>query len=192
MGSKSPGNGPLLLGPHRISTDNRLRLRTGPAPRWRLGVLSKRVRGDHSQQRHAGVSIGTRMRWWAALTCLDLVAKPSPAREGAGRRVRVFGRVGPPRRRVCHDRGPARPVWPGRDPRRTDERCPAPAAPAPRPRAGPRALTRCRGARGGGPARGAGRRGRSCGAADGLAPPAPAAPDRRRVGPRRRAVPARE
>ena len=96
------------------------------------------------------------MRWWGALTCLDLVAKPSPAREGAGRRVRVFGRVGPPRRRVCHDRGPARPVWPGRDPRRTDERCPPPAAPAPRPRAGPRALTRCRGARGGGPARGGG------------------------------------
>ena len=32
-----------------------------------------------------------------------------PGTRGAGRRVRVFGRLGPPRRRVCHDRGPARP-----------------------------------------------------------------------------------
>ena len=46
-------------------------------------------------------------------------------------------------------------------------------------------------ARGGGPARGAGRRCRPRGAANGLAPPAPAAPDRRRVGRRPRAVPAR-
>ena len=56
---------------------------------------------------------------------------------------------------------------------------------------GRRALTRWCVARGGGPGRGAGRRGRSCGAADGLAPPAPAARDRRRAGLQRRAVPAR-
>ena len=51
---------------------------------------------------------------------------------------------------------------------------------------GPRILTRCRVARGEGA-----RRGRPRGAADGPAPPAPAARDRRRAGPRRRAVPAR-
>ena len=54
-----------------------------------------------------------------------------------------------------------------------------------------RVLTRWCVARGGGVRRGAGRLCRPCGAADGMAPPAPAAPDRRRVGPRRRAVPAR-
>ena len=61
--------------------------------RTRASVLSKRVRGDHSQQRHAGVSIGTRIRWWGALTCLDLVAKPSPAPEARGGGA---DRVGPP------------------------------------------------------------------------------------------------
>ena len=62
-----------------------------------------------------------------------------------------------------------------------------------RPRAGaggPCALTRCRVVRGGEVMRCAGRRRRPCGAADGLAPPAPVAPDRRPVGLRRRAVPA--
>ena len=34
----------------------------------------------------------------------------------------------PPRRRVCRDCWPARRCWPGRDPRRTDGRCPAAAA----------------------------------------------------------------
>ena len=53
------------------------------------------------------------------------------------------------------------------------------------------ALTRWCVARGGGAARCARRQRRPCGAADGLVPPAPAAPDTRRVGPRRRAVPAR-
>ena len=69
------------------------------------------------------------------------------------------------------------------------------APPGPRPRAvagGPCALMRWCVARGGGPARGAWRRGRPREAADGLAPPAPAAPDRRRVGRRPQAVPARE
>ena len=53
------------------------------------------------------------------------------------------------------------------------------------------ALTRWCVARGGGAARCARRQRRPCGAADGLVPPAPAALDTRRVGPRRRAVPAR-
>ena len=68
------------------------------------------------------------------------------------------------------------------------------AVSGPRPRGGaggPCTLTRCRVARGGGVMRCAGRRRRPCGAADGLAPPAPAAPDTRRAGPRRRAIPAR-
>ena len=63
----------------------------------------------------------------------------------------------------------------------------------PRPRAsagGACALTRCRVVRGGGVMRYAGRQVRPCGAAGGLAPPAPAAPDRRPAGLRRRAVPA--
>ena len=55
----------------------------------------------------------------------------------------------------------------------------------------PCALTRCRVVRGGGVMRCAGRRVRPGGAADGLALPAPAAPDTRRAGPRRRAIPAR-
>ena len=54
-----------------------------------------------------------------------------------------------------------------------------------------RALTRCRVERAEGARRGAGRRSWPRGTAGGLAPPAPAAPDRRRAGPRRRAVPAR-
>ena len=32
-----------------------------------------------------------------------------PGTRDEARCVRVLGRVGPPRRRVCHDRGPARP-----------------------------------------------------------------------------------
>ena len=54
-----------------------------------------------------------------------------------------------------------------------------------------RALTRCRVERAEGARRGAGRRSWPRGTAGGLAPPAPAAPDRRPAGPRRRAVPAR-
>ena len=80
---------------------------------------------------------------------------------------------------------------PVREPRRTDGRCPAPSAPWPRAVAGGGALMRSCVARGGGPGRCAGRRDRPRGAAPGLAPPAPAAPDRRPAGRRRRAVPAR-
>ena len=114
-------------------------------------------------------------------------------------RVRGYGRRGGMARRV-----PAVGValgWGGsvlpRDPRRgilggtLGGRCPATAAPghAPVP-GGPRILTRWCVARGGGAARCAGRRCGPGGAADGLVPPAPAAPDRRPAGPRRRAVPA--
>ena len=96
-------------------------------------------------------------------------------------------RVGLPRRCVGHDRGPVRIGGP----------CVSRGAQAhgPRPRAGARgpcAFTRCRVVRGGGVMRCAGRRVRPGGAAGGLVPPAPVAPDTRRVGPRRRAVPARE
>ena len=81
--------------------------------------------------------------------------------------------------------------WPVREPRRTDGRCPAPTAPKRRADAGGTPFTRCRVVRGGEVMRCAGRRRRPCGAADDLAPPAPVARDTRRVGPRRRAVPAR-
>ena len=56
---------------------------------------------------------------------------------------------------------------------------------------GPCALTRCRVVRGGEVMRCAGLRDRPRGVAGGLAPPAPAAPDRRPAGPRRQAIPAR-
>ena len=54
-----------------------------------------------------------------------------------------------------------------------------------------RPLTRCRVVRGGEVMRCAGRRDRPRGVAGGLAPPAPAARDRRPAGPRRQAIPAR-
>ena len=44
------------------------------------------------------------------------------------RREPVFDPVGPPRRRVCPEYGPARTRGPGRNPQRTDGRCPAPTA----------------------------------------------------------------
>ena len=44
---------------------------------------------------------------------------------GRARCVPGVGRVGPPRHRVCHDRGPARTRGPGCNPRRTAGRCPA-------------------------------------------------------------------
>ena len=46
---------------------------------------------------------------------------------GRAQRVPVFGRIGPPRRHVCHDRWPVRNYGPGHDPRRTGGRCPATA-----------------------------------------------------------------
>ena len=99
--------------------------------------------------------------------------------------VSVFGRVGPPSCHVCHDRWPARTVgW-------TRPAAHRQAVSGPRLPGVPRALTRWCVARGGGAGRCAGWQGRPRGAAGGLAPPAPAVPDRRPVGPRRRAVPAR-
>ena len=78
-------------------------------------------------------------------------------------------------------------LWPVREPRRTDGRCPAPPPPGHAPVPGGRApLTRCCVGRGGGVMRCAGWPGASARGA-----PAPAAPDRRRVGRRPRAVPAR-
>ena len=56
-------------------------------------------------------------------------------RLGRARRVPVVGRVGPPCRHVCRDRWPAPTCGPGREPRRTDWRCPATAAPGLRPQA---------------------------------------------------------
>ena len=113
-----------------------------------------------------------------------------PGTRGAGRRVRVFGRVGPPRRRVCRDRGPLRTcvarARAAAHRRAVSGHCRPPAACRCR---WSRTLTRCRVARGGGPARCAGRRCRPGALACGV--PAPAAPDRRRAGPRPRAVPAR-
>ena len=109
-----------------------------------------------------------------------VVEEPAQSR----RRVPVFGRVGPPHRHVCHDRGPGRTLCASRGAQAGGVRPPA----ASRCRGGACTLTRCRVARGGGPVRCAGRRCWPGGAADELAPPAPAAPDTRRVGPRRRAV----
>ena len=166
-----------------------------------------------------------------------VVEEPAQSR----RRVPVFGRVGPPRRHVCHDRGPGRTLCASRGaqaggvrppaasrcrggavhpyavPRRTRRRGDAVRGAAvlagwgrrragtacaccarystswsPASSSGRAPLTRCCVGRGGGVMRCAGRRGRPCGAADGLAPPAPAAPDRRPAGLRRRAVPAHE
>ena len=68
-------------------------------------------------------------------------------RLGRAGRVPVFGRVGPPRRHVCHDRWPIRNYGPGHDPRRTDGRCPATRRRPVRGRAP--TLTRRQGLRGG-------------------------------------------
>ena len=92
-----------------------------------------------------------------------------------------------PSPRVPRSRAASYP-WPVREPRRTDGRCPAPPPPGHAPVPGGRApLTRCCVGRGGGVMRCAGWPG-----ASGRGAPAPAAPDRRRVGRRPRAVPARE
>ena len=107
------------------------------------------------------------------------------------RGVRVFGGVAPPPSpRVPRSRA-ASYRWPVREPRRTGGRCPATAAPGHAPvRGGACAFTRGGVVRGGGVMRCAGRRRWPCEAAAGLALPAPVARDTRRVGPRRRAVPA--
>ena len=112
----------------------------------------------------------------------------TPRRDGApcagcGRGVGLGG-LGPASRPSSGDLGrhPGRAVSGYRRPQ-ARSRDPVPG--------GPRILTRWCVARGGGPVRCARRPRRPCGAADGLVPAAPAAPDTRRVGPRRRAVPAR-
>ncbi len=108
--------------------------------------------------------------------------QPGPGRARVRRRR-------PARRRVCHGRGPVRtPVACARAAahrRAVSGHC------RPRPRAGaggPCPLTRWCVARGGEVMRCAGRRDRPRGAAGGLAPPAPVAPDRRPVGHRQARV----
>ena len=96
-----------------------------------------------------------------------------------------------PRRPAPSPRGPRSRAgsyrWPVREPQRTGGRCPATAAPGRAPVPGGRAPLRGAASYEGGEVmRCAGRRDRPCGATAGLASPAPAAPDTRRVGPRRR------
>ena len=133
-------------------------------------------------------------RWRVWLCARRMVSSLPACPRGEARRVPVFGRVGPPSCHVCHSAGrPSRVDLGAICGAQTGGVRPAPPS-GPRPRAGaggPCVLTRCRVVRGGGVMRCAGRRRRPCGAADGLAPPAPAAPDTRRAGPRRRAIPAR-
>ena len=136
---------------------------------------------------------GNPVRFNGLLPLRRRVASSLPAcTRSRARGVLVFGGVGLPRRCVCHDRGPVRIGGPcvSRGAQASGVR-PLPPPATRRCRGGPCAFTRCRVARGGGTGRGAGRQCRPGGAADGLAPPAPAAPDTRRAGPRRRAVPAR-
>ena len=107
-------------------------------------------------------------------------------------RARVRRRRPAPSLRVPRSRAGSS-LWPVREPRRTRRAVSGHCRPRPRAGAGgPCALRRCRVVRGGGVMRCAGRRVRPGEAAGGRAPPAPAAPDRRPAGPRRRAVPARE
>ena len=81
---------------------------------------------------------------WRVLALRRRVASSLPAytRSLAPGGVLVFDGVGPPRRRVCHDRGPIRIGGPVREPRRTGGRCPATAAPGHAPVPGGRAPLR--------------------------------------------------
>ena len=106
------------------------------------GVLCRRAQPGHLHPAHAHVmrpagrgrsASGADAGPWRPRAACGPAAR---SRCRAVWRVPVFGRVGPPRRRVCHDRWPARHYGPGRDPPRTDGRCPAPAAPRLRAGAG--------------------------------------------------------
>ena len=158
-------------------------------PAGRARAARKATRASSSSVGTAGRTV-PRVRTPESRLFADIDQR-SQGRRGAsvGLGVRARGR---PRRAApspCVPRSLAGPYGrPGRDPRRTNGRWSGPRHP-PDPQG--RALTRCRVVRGGEVMRCAGRRDRPRGAADGLAPPAPAAPDRRRAGPRRRAVPAR-
>ena len=106
------------------------------------GVLCRRAQPGQLHPAHATSCgpLGVGGRPPVLMPAPGAPGRPAPRLRVANRavwRVPVCGRVGPPRRRVCHDRWPARHYGPGRDPPRTDGRCPAPAAPpGPRLRAG--------------------------------------------------------
>ena len=144
-----------------------------PAPALTRGVVARIVTGPHDahqQDPHLPLHATTPRRDGGPCA-------------GCGRGVGLVG-FGPASRPSSGDLGrhPGRAVSGYRRPQ-ARSRDPVPG--------GPRILTRWCVARGGGVMRCAGRRNWPCGAAAGLAPPAPAAPDTRRAGPRRRAVPAR-
>ena len=143
--------------------------------------------GVHGPGSHRSIPLGHPAGGWALRR---RVASSLPAcTRSRALGVPVFGGVGPPVAACATIAGRFVPVA------RARAAAHRRAVSVPRPRAGaggPCAFTRCRVVRGGGVMRCAGRRVRPGGAAGGLAPPAPAAPDTRRAGPRRRAVPARE
>ena len=151
-----------------------------PHPSWMDGSVRSRWHSPTHDGRPKG-----QVRRRSARVGSSGVFRPGRQVEQCPARV-VFGGVGPPCCHVCHDRCPARTGWgldaiPGAQAGGVWQP-PSPHRPAAR-RAGyqggaPGALTRCRVAQGGGVMRCAGRRGRPHGAADGLALPAPAAPNR--------------
>ena len=188
---------PDLIRPARTDTPSAPRASTptdartaGPAPAPLAPSTSPGERGGLPRQRVPGPSravctlvTGRYRPGRTASRHGPSEPRSSPARaRGRLRRPAPLPRV--PRSRT----GPS--VWPVREPRRTGGRCPATAAPGHAPVPGGRAPLRgaaSHEAEG----RGAGRQCRPRGAAAGLAPSAPAVPDRRPAGPRRRAVPAR-
>ena len=161
-----------LLAAHGESTA----LGIGQAKRPRAQVLPE----DQATSRRSGRSRNTTLAHASPETTDAESAQPLGVEPRLGPvRARVGPRPPAPSPRVPRSRaGPSCGPW--RDSRHTNGRW-----------SGLAALTRCRVVRGGGAKRGAGRRGRPRGVAAGLAPPASAAPDRQRAGPRRRAVPAR-
>ena len=170
----------------------------------RLAAIPGRALWSHSTEGHTlqavrrGSEAARRRRADAGLLPKTIRLHISEKSIGASGPPGLEARSGPARVRVR----PRRPAplprvprslagpysGPRRDMRRTDRRCPAPAARLAGVR---RALTRWCVARGEGAGRCAGWQGRPGGAAGGLVPPAPVARDTRRVGRRRRAVPAR-
>ena len=143
-GRVSPGNRPIST---RYATHAFCSASIGPPPMIRHTPWSSRVGPDSNTS-------GRPQRRAHSLSAWRL---------GRARRVPVFGRVGPPRRRVCRDRRPARTCGLGAS-------CGAPTG-------GVRPLLPPLGPR--------------LRAGAGSASPVRAAPDTQRAGRRRRAVPAR-
>ena len=183
----SPHEGSVVLGPVpdairclvlRMHSRLHIEIMTRRRSRWSTcrPLLARRAESAH-QRRGSRPGRRSRERPAAADAAVVGVATAASPPDAPAPRV--------PRSRAGSYR------WPVREPRRTGGRCPATAAPGHAPVAGgPCALTRYRVVRGGGVMRCAGRRDRPGGTADGLVPAAPAAPDRRPTGRRRRAVPA--